>query len=127
MLQEPSSTRLLNPTLSKELGETGYNALIEFATRTYYAQINEEEKEFMRMSSLRVLGRLDVGVLYEAKSRAYKFFVSETAIRMKTVLFFNAMGMVRGSLATDLAVALRGLIAYQRALQADAGGDPHIR
>lgn len=67
MLQEPSSTRLLNPTLSKELGETGYNALIEFATRTYYAQINEEEKEFMRMSSLRVLGRLDVGVLYEPR------------------------------------------------------------
>lgn len=119
-LEEPSTPDLCDSTLPSALQRQGLDEFQDFALKTYYALIEADEQSFTKLSQLRVFCRLDISVHFDAERRGYDFFVNEIAYTHKAVLFLHNLANDKARVATDMATALRGLVAYHRALNAES-------
>lgn len=119
-LEEPSTPNLCDSTLPSVLQRQGLEEFQDFALKTYYALIEADEQSFTKFSQLRVFCRLDISVHFDAERRRYDFFVNEIAYTHKAVLFLHYLEQDKSRVTTDMAMALRGLVAYHRALNAES-------
>lgn len=111
---------LCDSTLPSTLQQQGLQEFLDFALNTYYALIEEDERSFKRFSQLRVFCRLDISVHFDALRKCYDFFVNETAFTHKAVLFLHYLENDKARVASDMAITLRGLVAYNPALSVES-------
>jgi hypothetical protein len=98
------------------LQNSGSEEFETFVTQTYYGLIHLEEKilEKPQLSDLRVFCRMDVGVMKDEKNQ-YGYFVNQVEASHGTSLFLNYIGGRASGVSTDIAVALRTMVADRRA------------
>lgn len=111
---------MVNSELPSYIQKIGKAQLVDFATKTYWYLVDqEEEMNPNEGTDLRLFCRMDISVLQVGQDGRYHYFVNGIAAGHKASLF---MGFMSNSsrIASDFALTLRAWVAIQLSKNQDA-------
>jgi hypothetical protein len=113
---------LHDSTLPSYIQSKGTRAFQHFVTQTYRGLIQADERilKIGQLSDLRVFCRLDISV-FMSEAGSYRYFVNEVEASHGTGLFLHYIPTPGPRVMTDLAIALKTMVALRRAREAQVG------